>query len=241
MLGAHLEDMINAVNTFCEEHPGELFIWEVHAMDAWNLDRGYKPLDDQDRRDLYAVFKKLKYRIPVPDNRDITMLPLEYFIGNKTSAVLVRVHESWVRKGHFPGGAEGFVSSANFPVAHRWSETGVPAKMAKDQLKHLYQSRPRPDSTLFRSDWLLTQVGLEAVAPQRSIIEMGLAAWAALYDEMWKGINAMTYPNWISMDGIEGSGLKAMAMTINHCLAAKRCGSLNGKVGDEAKKPRMVS
>ncbi|KAI9167574.1 Chromatin remodeling factor mit1 [Paramyrothecium foliicola] len=230
VLGAKLEEMIDIVNKFCDEHPGELFIWDVHPTHAWNGDRNFRGLDDWDRWYLYRTFKRLKHRVSVPDNEDLTAWPLNRFIGNKTSAVLVRFDESWTANKYFPGGAEGFVTNASFPLSHRWSETGSASKMAADQLKHLRASRPGRGSRLFRSDWLLTQVGVKAVLPQESIRTLAGAAWRALYRELWQGVTGETYPNWIAMDAMHGNELKAMVMAMNHCLVAKRCGDLNGKV-----------
>ncbi|KAJ6443268.1 LysM domain-containing protein [Purpureocillium lavendulum] len=236
MLGAGVEEMIDIVNRFNREIPGELFIFDVHA-EARNADHWMRPLDAVETSELYALLRKLEHRVAVPDDEDITQWPLERFIGNGTPAVLVRGHRSWVDSSdnkdvEFPGGREGFVTDRNFPLRGRWSDKNNVEEMISDQLGHLARNRPEPNTTLYNMEWTLTQDALQVMSAVSSnfIIPLNYAAWRTLYKEFWDGLTDQSYPNWVTMDKLHHNQLKAMCMAINKCLAARKCGSLGGKV-----------
>lgn len=236
--GASFDEMVKEVNKFNREVPGELIIWDIHPTDGVDSERNYKRLDQAGRAAMYESLKGLEHRANVSDSEDITQWPLEKFIGNGTSAVLIRIDESWLigdTEGNFPGGKEGFVTSRNFPANHRWSETDKVKTMVKDQLDYIHTQRPSRDARIFISDWLMTQLGAGVPFPVDSIEEMGFEPWLALYDNLWEGVDDQSYPNWISVDSVHGNQQKALVMAMNHCLVARKCGSLGGKVKGVAK------
>ncbi|KJZ79564.1 hypothetical protein HIM_01033 [Hirsutella minnesotensis 3608] len=158
MFGAGIQEMVDVVNRFNDEHPGELVVVDVHR-EARNADWHWRELDDIETGELYAVLRSLRNR-----------------------------------------------------------------------LAGLREHRHTPDAPAYHSQWLLTQRGGQVFWPAESIPVLNYPAWRTLYHEFWDALTDQTYPNWISMDKSHHSQLKAMAMAINRCLAARRCGDLGGKV-----------
>ncbi|PHH83141.1 hypothetical protein CDD82_3434 [Ophiocordyceps australis] len=227
--GAFLADMIATVNKFTQQFPGELIIWDLHN-DARSGPRHFAHLDAHETDELYSLFKTLNNRISVPDDQDLSLWSLNDFIGNGKSAVLVRVPEGWLDKSpNFPGGSEGFVTTRNYPVYHHWSDKNKPLPMIKDQLRRLYEWKRSRDSVPLSMDWIVTQHGAE-VYGGRDIMTYSRPAWRALFYEFWAVIHDEMYPNWIALDDVHKSQQKAMVMAINHCLGARKCGGLGGKV-----------
>ncbi|KHN99417.1 LysM domain-containing protein [Metarhizium album ARSEF 1941] len=237
MLGASVKDMVAMHNKFMADHPGELYIWDIHEGDARDGDNKYRPLDDRGRLRLYNELRQLSNRVRVPEDVDLSIRPLNQFISRRRgargrSSVLVRLPTSWAAKPHFPGSKEGFVSGANFPLKTRWSNTNKAEELVKDQLFGLAEARPSRSSGMYDVQWILTQKGAQVAFPVQynSIIELSGAAWRTLSQEFWEALTDESYPNWVTMDDIHGTSLKAMAMAINKCFAARRCGHLGGRV-----------
>ncbi|OAA46059.1 LysM domain-containing protein [Metarhizium rileyi] len=242
MLGASLKEMIDMQNQFMEQHPGELFIWDIHEGDGRNGDRKYEPFDDADRKLLYDELLRLNHRRALPKNEDLTLRPLNFFIDKDLgrrgrSCVVVRVPVSWAARAHFPGSTEGFVSGADFPLRSRWSDTNHVEKLVEDQLARMKEARPQRDAEVYNMEWVITQQGVQTVTASdiETIIELSGQAWRTMHHELWQSLTHLTYPNWITMDDIHGSSHKALVMAINKCLVARRCGRLGGKVADMVK------
>ncbi|GAB0136297.1 hypothetical protein EsDP_00004603 [Epichloe bromicola] len=236
MTGTTLREMVETFNDFTSQYPGELYIWDIHEGDSRNGDRGFRPLDDDDLKELYSELGRIKHRGSFSEGgEDLTRRPLKHFITpklmqSKKSTVLVRIPSSWALRKHFPGSKEGFVTGLNFPLKSHWSKTNDVQKMMDDQLSRLREARGSRASEMYNMDWLLTQVGIQVAFPLDSIMELSRAAWRTLYGEFWQALTDQTYPNMVTMDDIHGNSHKALAMVMNKCLAARRCGDLGGKV-----------
>ncbi|KAG8418028.1 hypothetical protein J3459_006257 [Metarhizium acridum] len=235
MLGATLKEMVDMQNKFMADHPGEMYIWDIHETDTRDGDRKFKPLDDKGRHKLYDELRRLNHRANLPNVTDISRRPLNRFISGAggeqgKSCVLVRVPTSWATMKHFPGSKEGFLTGANLPLNSRWSDTNAFQKLVKDQVSGLLRARPSRSSELYNMDWVITQQGLGAAIPHISIIGLAGVAWRTLYQQFWDALSDQSYPNWITMDAIHDNSLKAMAMAMNKCLGARKCGALGGKI-----------
>lgn len=229
MFGAGVHEMIDIVNKFTADHPGELIIFDIHR-DARNADDHFDRLDKRETAELYELLKLLKHRVSVPDGEDLTMWPLERFIANGTTAVLVHIKEPWLKLGSFPGGREGFVSDKNFPFHGRWSNKNDVDQMIKDQLRELRAHQKHRASKVWNTEWTISQHTGDVIWPDESIMKMNWPAWRSLYHEFWDALTDETYPNWLTMDKVHHNQQKALVMAINYCLAARKCGSLGGKV-----------
>ncbi|KAK5987203.1 hypothetical protein PT974_11324 [Cladobotryum mycophilum] len=235
MLGATLDEMIDEINAFNSEVPGELIILDVHidAIDARNVNNSkWKKLAVKDRRLLFKKLMRLRNRMNVPDDEDISKWELNRFIGNETSAVLVNFDKSWFDEDpkEFPGGAAGFVTGANLPLTHRWSDTDNLDHMVEDQVRHFQELRKHRDNPIHIADWLLTQKGFNVIIAEPSLLSLSTDAWRELYQRLWSRSTSESYPNWIAVDNVQGNMHKSIIMAMNHCLVARKCGSLGGKV-----------
>ncbi|KAK7427880.1 hypothetical protein QQZ08_005653 [Neonectria magnoliae] len=230
MLGETIWDITNAVAEFHKAFPGELIIIDIPADETGRIEYGYKKFRDKDRKALYKALMENINGTVVPDNEDITKWPLERLIGNGTSATLIRVDDSWGKKKDFPGGARGFVTHKNFPTIQRWSNKNRAEKMVLDQLEHLRLNRPSRDSKIFHSDWLRTQSSDDAALPTKSIRDMAIVTYGWMYSELWDAVTDHTYPNWLATDNIQRTELSSFVVALNHCMVARKCGDLGGKV-----------
>lgn len=175
---------------------------------------------------MYKEFKRLRHRVQVPDKEDLTMWPLEKFVANQTSGVLIRAHRDWKEDESWPGGAKGFVTEDIFPVHQLWANTADAPGLVKATVKDLKEHKTKRAETLFFADWILTQKGFDTVVSTKFVAEMAVMAYKAMFYEFWESLTMDRYPNWIATDGIQSSETKTFAMAINHCLAAGRCGKI---------------
>lgn len=227
-LGVTLQDMIKQVNAFNEKYPGELIIWDIHPNQALvrRPDGKVEQMSEGDRAIMYKEFRRLKHRVEVPDHGDLTQWPLEQFVANKTSGVLIRTRREWRNDQSFPGGSEGFVTETNFPVYHIWANRAETPALAAVTIKDLKERKTKRTSTLYFADWILTQRGWDVAVGTKFIAEMALTTYKAMFYELWEALTMERYPNWIATDGIRSSEAKSFVMTLNHCFAGQRCGKL---------------
>lgn len=237
-LGASFEEMMEAVNKFNDEFPGELIIFDIHQDAVLRQDKDFwsETIDDDHRNFAYAaLLKGLKHRIALPPSDDYTKLPVKDFIGNGTSAVIVRIAQGWVDKDgeeDFPGPSEGFVTTRNFPIQSKWSDTSDYHHLYTNQLFHLRKARGGPTTpggrsprVLYDAQWIMTLQDIANIIPAISI--MGLARdylWGGAVRELWSGLTVDQYPSWLTVDAIEGSEFKALIMAMNRCFVARGCG-----------------
>ncbi len=233
VLGVSHDVLIEQINQFNDEHPGELVIIDVDGQDMRD-DRHFDHLRGAGVAKLIESFKRLKHRAVLVPGQDVTAMPIADLIGCGQTAVIVRMEEYRLQdrpaRRAWPGAAEGFVTAVEMPFERRWSDMKATPRMAKDQIARLAAYRARPDGrALFSSEFVLTQQGMDVLG-DFSIRDLNEPAWAALTLIYWEALRSNLLPNWLSMDAIRGSALKGVAMAANHCLVARRCGPLGGKV-----------
>ncbi|KAM5352310.1 hypothetical protein ACJ41O_005033 [Fusarium nematophilum] len=229
MHGASLAEMVGMVNDFNRRYPGELIIWDVHpsqAMSRKDVKSRVKHMEEPERGILYHEFKALKNRLAVPDDEDLTHWPLERFIANRTSAVLIRVPEGWAKDDEFPGGREGFVTTRTFPVRQAWTNNELTQDLVPEQIRELREAKPKRGSRLFFADWVLTQKGIDLILSSQPLVVASIITYKALFTEYWTALSMERYPNWLALDGIHSNEPKSYVVALNHCLAARRCGNI---------------
>ncbi|KAL7936973.1 PLC-like phosphodiesterase [Trichoderma chlorosporum] len=229
-MGVTLREMIQAVNEFNREYPGELIIWDVDDTEVWNVDDGFRKLNQQDRMELYKELLTLENRVSVPDDIDVSQLTLGQFIGNKRSAVLINVSDMWRMEdaNFFPGARQGFTTGRIFPITHKWTNTDDIRKLYVDQVLSFRKHRPVPQSPIHIAEYILTLQGFNVL--KDTIAELALGTLPALFGDFWFSLTSDMYPNWVSVDYVRGNEHKTLIMAMNHCLVAKKCGDLGGKV-----------
>lgn len=227
--GPTLDVMIGQINKFNDEYPGELIIIDVEGI-GMLYEKSWKQLDTNGLHTLYNAFDRLKYRLELPENVDVTNLPLSDLIGDGKPGVIVRFDGEIVRDSHFPGPSNGFVKSNWFPVLKHWSNKGGANEMVEDQIAAMYKGRALGNKdALFAGDFIVTQKGWN-VLTNYPIIALNEPVWVLLASTLWPALQGDLYPNWLAMDAIRYNELKAFAIAVNICFAAKKCGQFHGRI-----------
>jgi hypothetical protein len=235
ILGPRIADMVADTNRFNAEFPGELIIWDLHDADAWDRDRRWRGFTHDNRVRLFDVLKRLEHRVRVNVSTDVTSMPLDAFIGGNTSAVMILSNWHNVDErsaAAWPGHTEGFFHRAEFPRRQHWSEMWHERRMMDNQVAKLRQNRPARDSSLYDLQAVVTPQGLNLIGGM-SIIEEAGKVWRRVHHDLWNAMTVHTYPNWISMDAIQGPEFRTLIVAINRCFVGKAC-------GDWAEKERMT-
>lgn len=224
--GRSLDDIVNDINKFNSENPGELIILELsHELKFWPLKvpRWYPNLSDEDWKSLYDKLSGIKdLWIPANDTitpeQDLTTLPLSTFIqpGSK-SAVILRIPYSSPDIG-YPA-----VREFRLPVTGSWSDAKDPVFLAQDQLSKLQANRVNGDSQMHRSTYTITQQGaavMDVGKWKASIVGMAYQAHRVLLGDLWRELSADVYPNLIEVDNIHNRQVTALCMVINDHFAS---------------------
>ena len=229
--GEKLATIVKQINEFNADHPGELIIWDFHR-ETWSSERSYSEFTTAERKEFYDLLKKVNHRAVIGtthDGDDITSLPLADFIGNETSSVILRFDDSW--KGAtpktFPGTRQGFVDGRNFPARSSWSNEYYLDGMTEDQLRKLGKHRPHRHAQLFDQQWVRTLTGFNTfhIPDMLGLIDMGRTAMVTLRQRLWNRMTDETYPNWITVDTVDGGELRGMAKAMNRCFVLRQCGN----------------
>ncbi|OAA37977.1 LysM domain-containing protein [Beauveria brongniartii RCEF 3172] len=231
-LGVSHDSMINQINRFNDEYPGELIIIDVDGHEMRD-NKKFNQLSSAGVAHVVESFKRLKHRAVLVPGEDIAQIPINRFIGDGKSAVIIRMEEYRIRglpKG-YPGATEGFITNNELPYHKHWSNMDNADRMLKDQTEKLLEYKDGRFRQLYVSDFLLTQKGI-AVLFGTPIRVMNEEAWKKLIEAFWGVFRKDVFPNWLAMDAIRGGELRGIAMTVNECLVAKRCGKLGNRAPD---------
>ncbi|KAM3494780.1 hypothetical protein MY3957_001911 [Beauveria namnaoensis] len=232
-LGVSHDSMIKQINRFNDEYPGELIIIDVDGREMRDNKR-FNQLDAAGVAHVVESFKRLKHRAVLVPGEDIAQIPINRLIGDGKSAVIIRMEEYRTRNlpgEGYPSATEGFITNNELPYHKHWSNMDNAEKMLKDQTEKLLEYKDGRFRQLYVSDFLLTQKGIAVIFgnPIRVINE---AAWKKLIETFWGVFRKDVFPNWLAMDAIRGGELRGIAMTVNECLVAKRCGKLGNRAPD---------
>lgn len=234
--GLDHKSMIEQINAFNDEFPGELIIIDVDGLEMRG-EKKFKQLSGDDVLTLVNSFKMLKHRAVLTAGQDISKLPLNELLQDGKSTVIVRMEEYRVRKlisdGRFPGAAEGFITPPELPFRKHWSNEADPMTMVADQVSHLIDGRAKGNArTLYAADFITTQKGTDLFKKSAAITKLNGPAWVLLVGAYWPYFRDQLYPNWLAMDAIRGTELKGVALAVNQCFVAKRCGKFFGRIPD---------
>lgn len=242
--GVSHDSLIAQINQFNDDFPGELIILDVRG-DGMRSGKGFRPLHGEGVRQVIDSFRRLNHRAVLVPGKDMTRMRIADIIGGggdgNKSAVVIRMPANRIPglpPGHgWPGAKHGFVSEFELPVVRQWSNKGDENEMLYDQVAALEKHRGSGSGQpLFESDLLLTLKG-KALVGRTSVAELNAPAWVMLVDRFWTAFKGVVYPNWVAMDAIRDSSLRGVAMAVNQCFVAKRCGTLGGRVPGAAAVP----
>lgn len=234
MMGASLQEMIRQINKFNNDYPGELTIIDIHDVEAWDSRSWaghWMPMGERSLKSFYEVMNKLDHRLSLPDAKSLHELPVSRFIGGGRAGVLIHCPEQWAKLPGFPGPENGFVTQKHLPRTAAWSNKDVPHELESDQVSRLKVAKKARGGPLYDMQWLVTLQGVSNVFPIRGLKPRSKLQWGSIFSGIWRELDEKRYPNWISVDGFDWTGdLRHFVTAINHCLAAKKCGPLNGRV-----------
>jgi hypothetical protein len=226
VLGASVEAMVETINEFQSQYPGELIIIDIRESHSRNMDHGFRGLDAVDRTQLYSQLLSLRNRVSAAVDVDVTGIPLKDLIGGGKSGVIIKIDDKFTDA---PLAGEGFVKAANFPLSSRWSDTHDPSRMARDQIGMAEAFRRARDADVLHLEWILTQTIGQAMAvdtPEESILGQSKWAQSFLFKELWDSLSEESYPNWVGVDGVYVDHLLMFSAAINRCLLAEMCWQL---------------
>lgn len=154
----------------------------------------------------------LNYRFIIPDKDtvNLTEKTLDYFIGNKRSAVCIVLNDLddlniKINPIFFH---QGFYRSDEFPIFDKYSNTNNLEYMIKDQLNKMLYQRSKKQSNYFLLSWTLTQHSvLQQAGFGLSIYSMAIIANSNLFRILstksgysFKKFIKETFPNVIYLD-----------------------------------------
>ena len=224
--GQSIASIIDDVNRYTE-YFGELIILRLsHDLNTDVGNSSYRPFNQEEWNGLFKNLLRVHRRFIVDDPRriDLTALPLDTFIGQGNSAVILLIDPSdpEVRVGEYAN--HGFYSTWNFNTFDSYSNTADPSVMMADQLDKLEQKRKSPDDSYFLLSWTLTQNALQAatcsLGTANSILDLASQANPLIYRHLLPKCSRRTYPNILYLDQISSPTVAALAMAVNTVSAA---------------------
>lgn len=223
--GRSLEDVIDDINRFTAQNPGELIFVDLsHEIKSSQEFAGIRDLDEHEWTDLYNKLSRIEHLWNPSDDlfnnlpHDLSTVPVLTFIQpGLVSAVIVRV------PGRAPQTSlKAVIHNGRIPYGGRWSDTMDAGFLEQDQVKRLQESRPSRDSEMHRSTYTITQSGTaisNVGQPEQSIIGLSKYAHKKLFLELWPHLSGNTYPNIIEIDNMHNSNVAAMCIVINEHFA----------------------
>ncbi|QRR07693.1 hypothetical protein FPJ27_15650 [Burkholderia sp. MS455] len=221
--GQSILSIIDDVNNFTIDQGELIFISLSHDLDTDVGNQNYSPFSQGQWNGLLALMlEELRdlFVVDLADSPDLTALPLNRYIGNGRSAVVVIVKPSGAGIEIDDAAYRGFYSSRAYPVYDSYANTNQLERMITDQLAKMRAQRASAEAPCFVLSWTLTQEGLQQVtcplglAP--SLLEMASTANAALRTQLLPACTHELFPNILYVDGINMSlDLDGFAMQIN--------------------------
>jgi len=230
--GQSLKEIVDSVNDFTQNYPGELIILDLsHELDSGKSVQHWDWNFTPDRwQDLYEIMGGIKDLWDTNSTiLDYSSVPLSTFIQpGSNSTVLIRVpNHAPIPEGqttiHDKLPISAFVSSSDLYFTGSYSDTEDADTLSKDQLEKLRDMRPNPQTFMHRSTWTITpRLGklLDIGNGKNSIVGQSVHAHRKLFADLWPHLSKSTYPNLIEVDNIN-SQITALCMAINTRFARR--------------------
>ncbi|RQU49160.1 hypothetical protein DF143_37175 [Burkholderia cenocepacia] len=226
--GQTIDSIVADVNAYTATHSELVVLYLSHDLDTDLGNSAYAPFTQQQWNDLLTrLLQGLNHRFVHDSASDLTMLPLQTFIGTGQAAVIVVVDPSanGINLGSYAG--QGFYPASSFPVYNQYADTNDASKMISDQFAKLAAQRPDPAASYFLLSWTLTQTTLQAatcaVGLAPSILQMASSVNALLPMRLLSACTPQSYPNVLYVDGISDfPDLVTLAMQINGLSRSSR-------------------
>ncbi|KZT04935.1 PLC-like phosphodiesterase [Laetiporus sulphureus 93-53] len=212
--GQSFADIVREINDFTADN-AELVVLNVSHDLNTDASRSFTQEEWDAFLELLMGLERL-YVAPDPASVDLTLLPLEAFIGNGDAAVVV-IAEPDAKESVSLGAyvSRGVYRYAQLDAYNSYSDTHELEKMVHDQLDKMWNVRQSPGSQYFLLSWTLTQDALEAIGAGETILSLAAPALPRLYTKLLPACSPNTYPNIIYLDRFHTSDVVALAMAVN--------------------------
>jgi len=214
--GQSIASIISDVNTYTAANAELVILNLSHDLNTDLGNSSYAPFTQNEWNALFAQLQGINH-LYVSSASDLSILPLNDFIGSKQAAVVVVVETSGIDLGSYAG--KGFYAYSAFNVYNQYANSNDVDQMATDQLTKLRQQRTSPDSAPFLLSWTLTQDGTQAstcvLGTANSILTLASIANPQVYLQLPGACTAQSYPNIIYIDGIQDASPAALSMAVN--------------------------
>jgi len=219
--GRTMQDIIDDINRFNAEYPGELIILNIgHDMTSSNNYQGFRPDEWQQFYDQMSQIRDLfQPSQDLPEHYDPSDLPISSFIQPSSRSTVL------IRRGGKPGDSvatstpSAYIFDHHWWIKGSWSETHNTRALIHDQLQKL---AGWTRDNMFQSVWTLTQTGAMVIDVARidhSILNLAKRARMVLYAHLWPVLRRGRYPNFIEIDDFKDAHVTALCMAINRVFA----------------------
>ncbi|KAG8841886.1 hypothetical protein FRB91_004609 [Serendipita sp. 411] len=214
--GQTMQEIVDQINAFLDVNH-ELVILRLWA--SQNINDSHRPFNQKEWDDLMALMAHpttgLRHLFVAdnPTQVDLKTLPLQKYIGNGKSAVVVQIQQFDVNIDAFA--SKGFYKDWQLQYYDVYSDTTDFQKMKDDQFKKMRDycsANPIDKRVLFVLAWGLTLEGTQNL--YGNIRQNGDYANRQLF-KVFPEVSKEVYPNLISIDSIRPGDLPALAMAIN--------------------------
>lgn len=205
--GQSLADIVSQVNSFLSQN-NELVILDLSHM--FNTDDKWRTLHPDEFSRLLTQLQGLQhlYSGPTGPNGDLSSLPLNNFIANGPSVIVINSESSVSLPPNPPAGI--FPLNA-LSIYNNYANTPFAPVMRSDQLKKMAQQKPNRDAPMFLLSWTLTTPadirGLATQAADMLFESSNQGLWSTVYNN--RGVGSA--PNILMLDGIGKQGQDSLA------------------------------
>ena len=238
--GEGLTDIIDEINQFTEENPGEIIILRMKYLIGIRKVPSLGPIywTDDIADDFFTQMEKINNRCGGLDAKTpFQNQPASYFMDRNDGAGCVLI----ILDGRIPddvkheSNPDGFYTSRNMGFNDHWSEMDVPEDMAEDQTSTWKGiTRSNSDDNYLISQWLVTvdfmtsgSYGLQNIAilpTNPSLYWMGVNEMSP---EKWPNVLMVDYIGVVVKDQLDWDSLSAdlytLAIGLNLFMISENC------------------
>ena len=162
--GQSIDSIVSEINAFTAVNKELIILRLSHDLNTDVGNYGYRSFTQAEWGDLMRKLVAITDRVSLEDApADLTVLPLNRFIGAKAGVIIVVEYGDNTEKFGLLDGKEFFTAS-QFPRFDDYANKDDVNAMVRDQLGKLALNRPNPDSPFFVLSWTLSQGDFAAVA-----------------------------------------------------------------------------
>ncbi|KAM5511631.1 uncharacterized protein FRV6_11641 [Fusarium oxysporum] len=224
--GESLASIISGVNSFLSQYPELVILNFSHTLQT-DVGGDWRTFNDDEWRRLLGELLKLENRYVVQDEKkaqDLSLIPLEDFIGNGRGAVVCVVENEGLDMRDFKN--KGFYKPSQLNVYNQYSNTDDAVVMVSDQINKMKGHMPTKDKQLFLLSWTLTQqapswngnlvdFATKVVAFLKPIRVLAYTCNKELVTRLLPVVNNTSFPNVVYIDYVDNSDYTALVVAVN--------------------------